>query len=217
MQITSGKNYNPNFQARQIARTMNCIGKLETKIDLWEVTSRDKTFLKGLLENIDFKNLMPNISSEGVKRWKEMLEISVNDTVAQRVISYLAISENKPCGIISFVPGKKQFYASSICTWPIECGKKVKFAGKTLFYQLFKTFSESKAKEITLKAIKDGPFETVPKYKNIGFQVLDDKHLVEMSINKYKVKEVYGDLNKIITYTPLEKQSERDLEYLLHL
>ena len=47
--------------------------------------------------------------------------------------------------IISLISGKKKFKVATVCTWPIETGRKVKMAGQTLFYQMFKAFNKSKA------------------------------------------------------------------------
>lgn len=211
MEVRNCSGYNPNFQARQLARTVNHVGKLDTKIDLWQVSGRDEFVLKRILRTTDMAKLMPEVPLKESKRWKEMLEIAVDDTVSKGTKSFLAVSEGKPCGIMSVVEGKNHFYTSCVCTWPIECGKKVKLAGKTLFYQLFKSFEDTKAKTISLKAIQDGPFETVPKYKSLGFNVSNYDRLVEMETNKSRVKQTCAKLDEMIDYVPVKDGKDENL------
>ena len=217
MEITSCKNYTPNFQARPIAKTINRIGKLETKIDLWEISNRDEFALKQIISKTNMQKLMPNVPELESKRWKEMLEIAVDDTIYRGAKGYLAVTDNKPCGIMSFAPGVNDIYTSCVCTWPVEVGKKVKFAGKTLFYQLFKTLEESKAKSAFLHAIQNGPFATVSRYKDLGFNIVDQDRLVKMKINKARAKVTRKKLENYIEHTPIKDGVNVDLTKILDL
>ena len=222
MEITSCKNYTPNFQAKPIARTINRIGNLETKIDLWAITHEDKVVLNKMLEKTNIKELMPNVSREEHSRWEDMLAIAVDDTISlmedkKMYQGILAVTDNKPCGIMSYKFDKNNLYTSCVCTWPIEVGKKVKFAGKTLFYQLFKMLEGSNAKMASLHAIHDGPYPTVPRYQALGYNVANHDRLTEMKINKPRAKESCKKLKKHIEYAPVENGKDIDLSRVLVL
>lgn len=95
-----------------------------------------------------------------------------------------------------------------MCTWPTEFGKKVKFAGQTLFYQLFKDFEQIKGKRIKLEAITNGPFDTVSKYEKLGFKKTSNMHptKVEMETTAPKVKDTLKSLNNNINYEEVEPE-----------
>lgn len=194
------KSYNPNFKALHIA---NC-GNLK----LYKLTdSNDKKFLKMLPENIRMKDLMPNLTKDEYSRWDEMLEYAVYNALDKNNITYIETLNNKPCGIITFFPDRIT-ELDCICTWPIEIGKKVQLAGKTLFYQMFKDFEKIKGgKKIKLEAITNGPYDTVHKYENLGFiQTATRKTKVEMETTTPKIKETLKKLERTLQYEPAEKE-----------
>lgn len=218
MEITSCKNYTPNFQARLVAKTVNCIGKLETKIDLWEVSPQDSVVLNKIVEKTNMRELMPNVPYFENKRHQDMLAIAVDDTLLRGAKTYLAVADgNKPCGIMSIFKENNDLKTSCVCTWPVEIGKKVKFAGKTLFYQIFQDFKDSKAKKIVLEAIYDGPAPTVPWYESLGFRVADKNRLDTMVINQAKAKDACKRLSNRIDYTPVTEGKKVDLATVLDL
>lgn len=192
MQIQSQK-YNPKFGALHIA---NC-GKLK----LYNLTdTADYKFLKALPINIKMNELMPNLSKDEYSRWDEMLQYAVDNALNPKNITYIESINNKPCGIITFQPGKIT-KLDCICTWPVEFGKKVQLAGKNLFYQMFTDFQKIKGKKITLEAITNGPYNTVKKYQALGFVPIETYPTkVKMETSAAKVKETLKTLSKSISY-----------------
>lgn len=208
----------PSFKARQIAQTRNILKNIETKITLYELNHKDKTFLTQLPEKIDLQKLMPNLTPQGYSRWKEMLQVGVDKAILTDRKSCLAVVENKPCGIITYKSGKKTFDLDCICTWPIEFGNKVNAGGKTLFNQMFKTFIEQKADKIKLEAITNGPFDTVEKYKDLGFIVTGGEgHKIFMETNSQKLQKTLKKLEKFIDYTPILNAENENLLNTLRL
>lgn len=198
MQLQSN-NYNPQFGARYIA---NCQG-----LKLYKLTDRnDLKFLRNLQGNINMAELMPNLSKQETDRWHEMLEYAVINAHTPGNTTYIETCNNKPCGIITYSTNKNTTSLDCICTWPIETGKKVAQAGKTLFYQLFKDFQELHGKKIKLEAITNGPYNTVNKYEQLGFKKTSNVHptKIEMEIPAPKVKETQQKLSNIIDYEPME-------------
>ena len=93
------------------------------------------------------------------------------------------------------------------CSIPTEINKKVKFAGKTLFYQLFKDAKKENVKDITLDAVKNGPFDVVSKYEKLGFKKDPTTHpYTNMVCNKHKITKQLEEFPYDIDYkeVPLE-------------
>ncbi len=196
---------NPDFRGIHIATSINTVKNLETKIDLYELTNKDRGFLKKLGETVKMKNFLPdmNITPEGYKRWQAMLEVAITKAGLSDRKSVLAVKDNKPCGIITYQPDKKTYYLDCICTWPVETGKKVALAGQTLFKQMYSDFLQQKSNFIELTAILNGPFPVVHKYMRLGFwQTGGENFLVAMRTNRQKVKEVMENLDDVIITHP---------------
>ena len=187
-------NNNLNFKALHIA---NC-GNLK----LYKITDKsDLNYIKELPQKIKTENLMPNLSKDEYSRWNEMLQYAVDNALTPGNTTYLETYNNNPCGIITFFEDKIT-ELDCICTWPIEFGKKVKFAGQTLFYQLFSDFQKIKGgKKIKLEAITNGPYDTVSKYEKLGFQQTDTLPTkVKMETTAPKVKNTLKNLSNTIEY-----------------
>lgn len=199
MNVTRQQN-NPSFTAYHIASS----GKLK----LYKLTdSEDIKFLKELSEKTDMKDLMPDLTKDEYFRWHEMLEYAVDNSAKKGNVTYLETVNNKPCGIITFTPGKTTVL-NCICTWPVEFGKKVKMAGKNLFYQMFLDFQGLKGKRIKLEAITNGPYDTVSKYESLGFKRTSNVHptKIEMEANSAKIKESTEELGSLLNYKSITPQ-----------
>ncbi len=216
MQILNGQHNfkSPYFTGIHIATSTNCIKNVETKIDLYEITSKDKAFLKKLKETVNMENLFPDkrISKDEYQRWQDMLSISVDQAFNNGNKSIIAVKDNKPCGIITFKPDKRTYFLACICTWPVETGKKVVLAGQTLFKQMFSEFLAQKSNFIELVAILNGPFSVVPKYMRLGFkQTGGENFLVAMRANQERVKNIMKNLDDIIITAPVNDSKDVNL------
>ncbi len=191
---------NTNFGAYHIA---NCNNLKIYKV----VDKQDLNYLKELPEKINMKKLMPNLREQEYSRWQEMLEYAIDNATYPKNTTYLSVKNNTPCGIITFLKDKIT-ELDCICTWPVEYGKKVKFAGQTLFYQMFLDFLKINGKKIKLEAITNGPYDTISKYENLGFKQLETLPTkVKMEITSPKVKKTFETLTHKFDYetTELEK------------
>lgn len=201
MQIQSQKSYSPNFKALHIAN----VGEKS----LYKICdTADKKYLKQLASEINIGELMPKLNKEESSRWHEMLRYAIDNAQNPNNITYLETVNNKPCGIITYRLGKNTSILDCICTWPIETGKKVKLAGQTLFYQLFKDFQSSNGKKLKLEAITNGPFDVIKKYEELGFKQTSEVFPTKiiMEINSSKIKETFKKLSQIINYKATEPE-----------
>lgn len=190
----------PNFKGLYLANSTNYIKNVKTSIDIYEITSRDKEFLKALKQSIKFENLFPdkNITKQGFDRWHDILGFAVNKLHFDDYKGLIAVKENKPCGILAYKPGKS-YYLDSICTWPVETGKKVPLAGQTMFKQLFSEFLKINGIKIELTAIQNGPFPVIHKYLRLGFKPTGgEDYLVRMRAFPAEIRNTMKYLNEII-------------------
>lgn len=197
-----------NFNANLIAKSGNFkICKLSDKGDF--------KFLKDFCDRVDFKELMPNLSKAETDRWHEMLEYAIICAKDPQNTTYIEILNDKLCGIITCFQNQTTI-VDCICTIPINIGEKVKLAGKTLFYQIFKDFAEYGGKRMKLNAIINGPYNTINKYKDLGFKETTNttKTYVEMDANQYSVKEAFKGLQKLIPYKKVTNEKVNLEEYI---
>ena len=201
MNISSKYNNSPQFQAIKVAKTQNTIGKKVTNIDLYKIQKEDYDFLLNLKKQVDYKKFFPKLHSLAIDRWKHILDYCINCAVCPDHTTYVAISDGKPSGIISYTYDKSGIYLSGICSIPTEPEKKVHYGGQTLFLQLFKDALEDDVKNISLSAVNNGPFNVVNKYEKLGFTKDPTSYpYTNMVCNKYKIKEKDKELSKIINY-----------------
>jgi len=200
MQIQSNRN-GLNFTALHIASAGN--------LELYKIVDcADRKYLKTLPDKVDINKLMPDLSNPEAERWHEMVEYASDMAQDSDNITYLEALNNKPCGIITFFPDNKKITLDCICTWPLETGKKIYLAGKTLFYQLFKDFSELNGKKIELEAITDGPSDTIKKYSELGFKATSKVYPTKtvMEANVYNIKPAFAKLENLVDYTAVDPE-----------
>lgn len=198
-----------SFQGLHTAKIVSNINNINTKIDIYRIDKHDKNFLKLLCDKVKPEERMPGFTKYEYERWHEMLELATDEAAKECNTSYIASVNGRACGIISFNEGKKKFHLHCICTWPVEFGQKVKFAGKSLFYQIFRNFEREKSGKIELEAITNGPYDTISKYKKLGFKEISaEPHKVLMETNKYEVKNTLNNLEKMFEYIPVNNAKE---------
>lgn len=209
----------PSFKAVHISAVRNFTENIEKTINLYELNGKyDKSFLKLLPQKIKMEKFMRDLTAPAYSRWQEMLQYAVDNALKIDHQSYLAVTDNKPCGILVFLPGKNKFHLDCICTWPVEYGKKVKLAGSTLFAQLFKKFSGSKAQKLNLEAITNGPYDTVSKYKKLGFiECGGEGSKIFMETNTQRAGKKLKELEEIIHFENINDNTNQKLTEMLEI
>lgn len=210
------KNNTFNFRAIPIATTKNRFHGITTKIDLYELTKADNSFIRQLSSRVNFNNTLKKMNEFDRKRWKKVFDYAIDAIQNNENSSIIAFSNNKPCGFLSFFDEVRSLYLDVVCNIPQENGKKVNFCGTTLIYQLFKYANLFNVKNVSLSAVTDGPFDAISKYKRLGFKDLGmDGNYVKMSCNQYKIKETLKELSSIIDYKPANTKQNVRLEDLV--
>lgn len=211
----------PTFRGIPVAKARALCEDLGSDLVVYELGQKDRHFLKRLNESIDMKKLMPELAKEkydSFYRWQEMLEIATREATNPNKKSFLAVFENKPCGLITFEPQKSKNKIDCIVKWPVEAGKNLKITGKLLFNQLFKFHQETKAKKLSLEAIINGPVDTEKVYSKIGFKRIgthDNK--IDMEITVDGVKNAMKKLQEYFDYKPIKNGTDENLLQRLDL
>lgn len=204
---------NPIFKARHIASTKNVYKNITTNIDLYELSKRDKNFLKKLQAEVDCSKRLPNLCEYYRKRWQKVFNYAIDNALNTKDMkTYMAFSKNKPCGIMTVEENGNKLYLDSICDIPDKQGKRVNYTGSTLFCQLFKLADEVKAKAIELSAVPDGAINVVKKYEDKGFKIVNQtEDYVMMECSKFKLREQLVKLLSEISYKPVKNPEEINL------
>lgn len=219
MFITDLNQNNLAFTALPLARTRTCVNNTVTELSVYMLTKKDLHFIKKLPEKIEMDKNFPGLSESAYKRWHEMLEIAADKAALADRKTLLVTKNDIPCGIMTFKSGKNIFEIDAVCTWAIEMCKKVPFAGKVLFNELFKIFEKSKARRIILQAITDGPFPTEPVYKKLGFIPTgsEGSNKINMEFSVSRLKNILNNLSSVIKRTDFKNPEDIRIENLLHI
>lgn len=214
---TQYNTYTTNFKAKLVASTQNYIRGTTTNIDIFKLSREDKHFLKLLQDKVSIKEFCPNLAKDIQERWQKVFNYCIEGARENYIDSYIAISEGRPCGIMtSFNESAKNYFLDGISSIPNKTGKKINLAGDTLLYQLFLNAKRNKGQNITLKAIHNGPKDVVKKYKSLGFTEIDsDGHYTLMHCNKHKVMSQINKFSEQINYKEAKDDEFCDLEQFL--
>lgn len=69
---------NQTFRARHLAVTKNTFKNVTTKIDLYELTSKDKKFLEKLKDSVDFDKSLRDIQNSIVSAGRKFSTMPLN-------------------------------------------------------------------------------------------------------------------------------------------
>lgn len=207
MQINTCQNSYTSFNGYKVANVKKFTGDKLTSIDIYKLGSDDKSFITKLLSKIDYKKLCPQLSELDQLRWQKIFDFCLNQFKGIDSKTYLAVSDNSPCGIITY-SGLRDVHLNGICAIPNSDGKKIPFVGKSLFLQLFKMAKNYDAKSIRLEAVTDGPFNVIKKYEELGFknEGCSKFGYIDMVSNKFNIDNQIKTLSKELEFTELVAQ-----------
>lgn len=207
---------NINFKARCIANTSNVYKKAKTHIDIYELSNKDNNFIKKLGASVDYKKLMPELCDYYQFRWQKVFNYAVESALNKENKAYLAVSNNKPCGIMTFYEHGNNIVLDSICDIPQNNGRRVNYTGSTLICLLYQIAQRLNVKGISLSAVTDGPIDVVAKYIQKGFKITEqDEVYTQMYCSKYKFKEKLAELLENISYRSINNTEEVSLDGII--
>ncbi len=212
-QSFSNQFYNPKFGALKVATAKNFFNGVESKIDIYKLTKKDEHFLDLLEENTNYKKLAPNMREDMQNRWQKIFHYCVEEVKDGFNQSYVALSGNRPCGIVTYYADSTSSYLDGVCKIPTP-DKKVYLAGQSLILKFFKSALEENSKTVKLDAVKDGPIDVISLYEKLGFKKVFNNttdNYQPMEMNKFKLKEQVKKLEELITYKEEKHPQEVNL------
>lgn len=199
---------NINFKGIPVAKAQTAVNSFK----IYRLGANDIDFARELQRNINLRKLMPNLKISEYNIWSSMIREALFDTSFMNTQRLLTTVNNSPCGIMNYSINKASVNLNYIGTWPQEIGKKVPFAGKTLFTALFKHFSESKALFINLVAMRLAPFDPMGKYLKLGFKRCGGDNYQEiMRIDRDRANKTLETLQQEIELSKIENASDVNL------
>ena len=208
MHVNSVNSYNSlNFRAQKIAKAKNCYKGLTTHIDIYRLNESDNNFLKKLLDSIDLKRLLPDISNDKLKLYQDVFRAGIFNAMDSMNTAYIAMSNNTPCALLALQPGKTTNFLDLVSI-PIDKNKKVNWASQTLLYQAFLDSKNANSNTIKLEAVKDSFGNPVKKYKEWGLEAISegDKY-VEMHCNRPNITRQLERFSEKIGYKKVKQKN----------
>lgn len=204
----------PSFGALKIATAKNFVKGAETSIDIYKLEKKDHNFVEFLEENVDYHKLAPTIRKDLQDRWQKVFRYCIERIKSGENDSFIAVSDNKPCGIFTYIIDSCSAYLDAVCKIP-NLENEVHLAGKTMILSFLKSAEKTNSKTVTLDAVKDGPVDVISLYEKLGFKKvynsIDDGVYQPMEMNKFKLKEQLKNLEKLINYKDIKKSEEINL------
>lgn len=184
-------------------------------LNVYKLTDRDREFTKKLAGSINLPKLMPGLSESQYQIWNDTMKKGLTRLEGEKL---LLTQGSIPCGIMNYTGTPYKFNVNYTATWPAEAGKRVPFAGKTLFLELFNRFLKSNAQIVELLGIKYAPFDPVGKYLELGFKMYGGDNYHElMRTNREQVCKTTNRFRDLIKLKSIENSEDVDLSKIYHI
>ena len=218
MQITN-QNQKINFGGIPlgVAKVVGRDGKA-AELSLYKITKKDDEFLGKLERSVDAKKLQDGFNDDQYALWNFLIKKGISEC-RYRGTGFLVTKDNVPCGILSYQPRYFTVSVPDVATWPVEKNKKVPFAGKAMFMELFKhVLKNDDYSQVSLVAMKDSVYSPAEHYKSLGFRkTSENKTDIRMVITIGRMKKALEEFKSLIDFTPAKNQDEVDLAKVLKL
>ena len=188
---TNKNNYYPAFKARKIAVARPIVDGVKKQIDIYRLTKKDKDCFGKIVKSINLAELLPSkVNTPNFKVWQNLIECTydcIGNFSHQKI--FLAVQENKACGILLATHNMKKGEVVTFATWPTAVEQKVKKAGSSLFTAFLNLAKQKKLKLVHLEPIINGPTDAIGFYKGHGID-FTDKLSSKMTASKNKIAKI---------------------------
>ncbi len=210
------KKYSPNFTGRLVAVATPVINGIEKEIQIYRVGKKDASFLQKILSEIDVEKLMPSMKDRpNLTIWTKLISQAAEDIGKfTKQKAYIAVSEQKPCGIVIVNNNKKQGTLGILASIPTATDELTKGAGSSLITTVLDLAKSKKLSQITLEPLLKGPTDCVGFYKRHNFNFVDPY----ASAMRIYLQDIKKTLEKNIIdsgYKKIKKSQETNLEFCL--
>jgi len=192
----------------------------ETVLKLYRTTGKDNYFMSQLAKDIDVSKLRDGFTQREYDVWNDVIKCGLIGCCGTKR-GYLLTKDNVPCGVMRYQPMQNRIFVQDVATWGVEKNKKVPFAGKVLFMQLFSDFMAgiSPLSRIELCALKEAPYTPVFRYMKLGFKSCGGSSPCydDMRILKSGIEKSLNELKSMIKFIPEINPKEVDLNKILKI
>lgn len=207
----------PSFAGRLVAVAKPVINGIEKEIEIYRVGKKDASFLQKILSEIDVEKLMPSMKDRpNLQIWTKLISQAAEDIGKYaKQKAYIAVSEQKPCGIVIVNNNRKQSTLGILASIPTGRDELTKGTGSSLITTVLDLAKSKKISQITLEPLLKGPTNCVEFYKKHNFNFVDPY----ASAMRIYLQDIKKTLEKNITdsnYKKLKKSKERNLENYLN-
>lgn len=219
MKIQNTKNpYTASFKANKIAVVRPIIDGAAKEIEIYSLTKKDKNLVKKISDSVNLSKLLPSkVNAPNFSIWQKLIELTsdcMGNFSHQRI--FLAVQENKCCGLLLATNNMKNGEVVTFATWPTAVEQKVKKAGSSLFTTFLNIASQKKLKKIKLEPILNGPTDAVGFYKAHGMD-FPDKYASVMVATQSQINKMALQKSKELNYTRLKHPIKVNLENKLDI
>lgn len=194
-----------------VAKVVGRDGKA-AKLSLYKVTKKNDEFLGKLERSVDVKKLQDGFNDDQYALWNHLVKLGISEC-RYRGTGFLVAKDNVPCGILSYKPRYFTVSVPDVATWPVDKNKKVSFAGKAMFMELFKqVLKNDDYSQVFLVAMKDSVYSPAEHYKSVGFRKTSENELdIRMVVSRGRMMKALKEFKSLIDFTPAKNQDEVDL------
>lgn len=212
---TLPKTQKKSFKARHIANITVPLKSGAEHIQLYSLASSDKSFLKKMAKRINLRKMYPGLKDyDGFSNWKNLIVNAVSRIEAQKTI--LAVSNNRPCGIMTYSETPKGLFLSYLVKWRTKPNIDTPFVGKALMRNLFQKAIDNESNWIKLI-----PAGCEPRGKNcrsfyshLGFKEVNEGVMLH---EKTPFQRVCAQLDNYFEYNPVKESKDVKLSKVLSL
>lgn len=210
------ENFSNSFKARRLSQVSVKLPTREVNYNVYRLTEKDDKFLKTLKSEINLEERWSKLGEKDYEDWNFILKKALSFFAPS--YGYLITHDKKPCGVLNARKVFNDCDVHWVTTWPLEKDKKMPFAGKVLFLQLFKELLEQNdVKQVKLTSIKGDAFGAFAKYRELKFEPYGGNgHCELMKIKFGNLSDAINKFKSSIEFIP-QNQEEVDLAEELNI
>ena len=186
--------------------------EIQRNFTIYKLTPKVGAYINTLAQNINHRKCCSGLTELQYDLWEDTTKRGLQEAFYHGRQGFLLAKDGNPCGIMNITPKPATHTLNFISTWTDENNKRIPFAGKTLFAELFKNFLNSDAYNIELTALKHTPFNAFAKYLQLGFKPYGGNNFQEMMrIKRNDAEKSLARINQYINLTAVKNGEDLDL------
>lgn len=205
-----------SFKARKIAVARPIVDGVVKEIEIYRLSKKEQNIVKEISDSVNLSKLFPSkIKAPNFSIWQQLID-STGEYIGflSRPKVFLAVQDNKPCGMLLATHNMKKGQVITFATWPTAVEQKVKKAGSSLFTAFLNLAKRKKLEKISLEPVIKGPTDSVGFYKAHGMD-FPDKYASVMTAPRVRIASVADTKNEELNFENLKHPIKVNLMHKL--